>query len=421
MALFNASSNTFEEWTSNPGDPRLLAQDVQRIDGRSLPEMIIKAVVFMSTATIAATHLTQLRKQPNSLAFYQVIASMLTPMFPLADFMISCRRTLKAMNATGKMTWGSYHNACILDVRAESENKKDTVPLHLVPLSQVKPVVLPYDVQWLVRLVIQSVFLLQTIHVMLMWAHRAAYGRRAFYDDWMALTALSGFQTMLLSLGITIMNTAWTCPQRYPPIFSSRFAEATLFDLMTFVDPYEVQLASVIATLFRFGTVQSLRNNFAVEFYHLWQVDCLNRGNSAEDSDQITLIGTRILSHMFDVKLYPCDPQRVRTSNNNGSIIGGAFQLYASFAMISSYILSWYAAILLAFIVLVSVCTLLNIPLKISRERWTRAIFHCHCASAYVAYTILTLGIWQLTDPSSVAWAWKWKDPWAGRYWTFTS
>ena len=421
MALYNASSNTFVEWTSNPGDARLLDPNTQHIDGRSRPEMMVKAVLLLFIATIATNYLARLRKQPTKLAAYQVSASILVPTFPLADFMISFYRTFKAMRRTEKLIWSSYHNACILDVRASSESGEATVPLHLVPSAQVTPVALPYDTRWFVRLAIQFAFLLQMMYVMVIWGHRATYGRRAFYDDWIALTAFCGFQTMLLALGITIMNTTWTCPQRYPAMFNTRFAEATPFDLMTFVDPFEVQLAGVIAALFRFGTFLSLKNNFAVEYYHQWQADCLKKGIAAENSSQIISKGTKFLSYAFNVELHDCDPQGEWGRNSISQFIIYVVQINAGLAMVSGFILSWYAVILLAVIIFVPVCTLLNVPIGISKERWMRAIYWCHSSSGFVGYNILILGTWQLTNPSSVAWAWKWKDPWAGRYWTFTT
>ena len=421
MALYNASSNTFVKWTSNPGDSRLLAQDVQHIDERSMLEMMIKAALLVFSTMIATKHLAYLRKQPTGLATYQISASMLVPTFPLADFMISFYRTIKAMKGSEKKIWSSYHNACILDIRASGASGEATVPLHLVPPAQVKPVVLPYDTQWFGRLAMQFVFLLQMLYVMILWAHRALYGRRAFYDDFMVLTAFGGFQAMLLAFGITIMNTTWICPQRYPTAFKTRFAEANVFDLMTLVDPFEVQLAGVIAAFFRFCTVLSLKNTFAVEFYHHWQAECLKNGVSAENDIHIVSLFIKALSYMFNAELHDCNLLGDWDWNSTPKVIVQAFRLNADIAMVSGFILSWCAAILLAFVILVPVCTLFNMPIGISKERLRRAIYWCHNCSGALGYNILILGIWQLTDPSSIAWAWKWKDPWAGRFWTFTT
>lgn len=63
--------------------------DHSPLQGRSVADMVVKAIALSAATTIAAGHLTTLRRQYIKLASYQVIATILIPEFPMPDIAIS--------------------------------------------------------------------------------------------------------------------------------------------------------------------------------------------------------------------------------------------------------------------------------------------------------------------------------------------
>ena len=70
-------------------------------DARSVTEMLVTAFLITAGTTIAALHLTSLRRQPRKLASYQVLAPILIPTFPFAELLISIYRTLNTTRQQG--------------------------------------------------------------------------------------------------------------------------------------------------------------------------------------------------------------------------------------------------------------------------------------------------------------------------------
>lgn len=303
MASYNITSNTATNWTSNPENAWLFDQKPHQGNERSVLEIVIKAVSLTATITIATLYLARLRKQPKHLASYQTIMTLVVPTFPLADLIISAYRTLKSSKSAEKRSWNSYTICSALDIRASNEVGGETVPLHLVPSTEVKPVVRSHDAKWFAGLVIQSIFLLQMLYTIILWARRAMLGTRAFVDDFMALEALGGLTVIVSSLLITVMNTEWTCPARYPAIFHQRFQEASPIDFLIAPEIYlEIRMSCFIAAIIQSVAILSLKTTFAREFYHEWQMGCVQNPSTIQ-SGQWTSVIIKILSVLFNIQL----------------------------------------------------------------------------------------------------------------------
>lgn len=111
------------------------------LQGRSVAEMIVKAIALSAATTIAAGHLTTLRRQPIKLASYQVIATILVPTFPLSDIAISLCRTFKAWKRRDSNSSIRYYLCAALDERAVVgllSGEEDTIPLSLVPCQNLE-------------------------------------------------------------------------------------------------------------------------------------------------------------------------------------------------------------------------------------------------------------------------------------------
>ena len=420
MAFYSVTSNTFANWTSAQDNLWLFAQDTHQGDGRSVLGIVIKTVFLAAATAIASLHLAQLRRQPTLLASYQIIATMLVPTFPLADFIISMYRTLKALRNAEKGNWSSYTICSALDVRASDDDGGETVPLHLVPPAKVTPVVLPYDSKWFVRLAIQLVFLLQTLYTIVLWMRRATFGTRAFFDDYMAFTALCGLTVTLLSLYITIMNTEWTCSKRYPAIFQQRFREAAPIDfLLTLEGPFEFRFASFIAIFFQSAAILSLKTAFAKEYYNKWQKACFE-DPSLLRNDPLTLTLSKAGSLLFNISLRNCDSVSEWTLSSTPELIKQVFQVNANVVIVIGVLHSYYLVIRLAVFVISIACTWVGMPLGLKPQTEARTFRGWSVGYFSLAYCILIMAIWQLTNSdSSVVWSWKWKDPWAGVFWSF--
>lgn len=419
MALYNANSSNFANSTL---DSWLVVPETLQGDGRSVPEIIVKAVLLAIATLVATWNLARLRGQPTPLASYQTIVTFLIPTFPVGDFLISLFRTVKASRSAEKSSWNRYTICSALDVRASGGNREETVPLHLIPLAEVQAVVLPYDTKWFARLAVLLLFLLQMLYTILLWVRRAMFGTRALIDDCMVWMALCGLTVTLLSLSITTINTKWTCAERFPDIFQRRLREARPIDLLVSPGvPLEVIISCFMATMFQSVAVLSLRTAFAKEFFHKWQRSCLEIPNF-NPSDLKSSITLELQSLLYNLQLYDCDyktdvrPHAYKTPWFFQEIIQLNADASIIFQTIDAYLTIFW---LVAFVLAVGL-SWLGIQVKVKALRvdgmftgWTAAYFVFKYFS-----TILT--VWQLINADgSTPWSWKWKDPWAGVSWSF--
>lgn len=225
---------------------------------RSVTEMLFTAILITAGTTIAALHLTSLRRQPRKLGSYQVLASILIPTFPFAELLISTYRTLKTTRQQGLIYPTRYYICAALDQRAipESENipqlkqedvaetnitdieapkdlDGDSVPLHHIPYDSLQCERDPFDAYWFARLAILLIFCAQACLPILFWIRRLQQANaRTFLDDVTIAMALSGLLIAFTSIAIMVLNTTWRAPGRYAEKFKKFCNEPTIIDLI---------------------------------------------------------------------------------------------------------------------------------------------------------------------------------------------
>ena len=224
-------------------------------DARSVTEMLFTALLMTAATTVAALHLTSLRRQPRKLASYQVLASILIPTFPFAELLISIYRTLKTRPQC-LIYPARYYISAALDQRAipESEIKQvnqedvaktdttgikpakdldeDSVPLHHIPYNNLQCVRDPFDAYWLSRLAMLLIFAARASLTILFWILRLRQPKaRTFLDDFTVAMAFSGLLIVFTSIAIMLLNTTWRAPGRYAEKFQKLCNEPTAINL----------------------------------------------------------------------------------------------------------------------------------------------------------------------------------------------
>ena len=216
-------------------------------DARSVTEMLFMASLITAGTTIAALHLTCLRRQPRKLASYQVLASILIPTFPFAELLISLYRTLKTTRQQGLIHPMRYYICAALDQRAIPESglipqlkqedvletnttdikaakdlEGDSVPLHHIPYDSLQCEWDLFDASWFARLAMLVIFCARASLPILFWIRRLQQpNARTFLDDFTVAMALSGLLIAFTSIAIMVLNTTWRAPGRYAENFKS--------------------------------------------------------------------------------------------------------------------------------------------------------------------------------------------------------
>lgn len=226
-------------------------------DARSVTEMLVTAFLITAGTTIAAFHLTSLRRQPRKLASYQVLASILIPTFPFAELLISIYRTLNTTRQQGLIYPMRYYTCAALDQRAIPESEiipqlkqedvsetnttgietakdldEDSVPLHHIPYKSLQCEWGLFDAYWFARLAMLLIFCARASLPILFWVRRLQQpNARTFLDDFTVAMALSGLLITLTSITIMVLNTTWRAPGRYAEKFKKVCNEPTTVDL----------------------------------------------------------------------------------------------------------------------------------------------------------------------------------------------
>ena len=225
-------------------------------DVRSVTELLFTAFLMTAGTTIAARHLTSLRRQPRKLASYQVLASILIPTFPFAELLISIYRTLNTRQQ-GLIYPTRYYICAALDQRAIPESEiiqqlkqegiskmdttgikaaknfdEDSVPIHHIPYNCLQCERGPFDARWFARLAVLLIFCARASLTVLFWIRRLRQpNARTFLDDFTAAMALSGLLIAFTSIAIMVLNTTWRAPGRYAEKFKKLCNEPTIIDL----------------------------------------------------------------------------------------------------------------------------------------------------------------------------------------------
>lgn len=125
--------------------------------------MVVKAIALSAATTIAAGYLTTLRKQPAKLASYQIISTIVIPIFPMSELAISVCRTSKAWQRRNSEYVIRYYWCAALDQRAsarlEGRSSEGSVALRLIACGR-----------WFARLLTLSVFMLQVLLTLSLWS-----------------------------------------------------------------------------------------------------------------------------------------------------------------------------------------------------------------------------------------------------------
>ena len=226
-------------------------------DARSVTEMLFMALLITAGTTIAALHLTFLRRQPRKLASYQVLASILIPTFPFAELLISLYRTLKITRQLGLIHPMRYYICAALDQRAIPESEiipqlkqedvletnttdikaakdleGDSVPLHHISYDSLQREWDLFDASWFARLAMLLIFCARASLPILFWIRRLQQpNARTFLDDFTVAMALSGLLIAFTSIAIMVLNTTWIVPGRYAEKFKKLCNEPTTIDL----------------------------------------------------------------------------------------------------------------------------------------------------------------------------------------------
>ena len=225
-------------------------------DARSVTEMLFTAFLITVGTTVAALHLSSLRRQPRKLASYQVLASILIPTFPFAELLISIYRTLKTRPRC--LIYPTRYDICAaLDQRAIPESEiiqqlkhddvsetkttakeaakgldEDSVPLHHIPYKNMQCERGTFDVYWFSRLTMLLIFAARAFLSILFWIWRLRQPKaRTFLDDFTVAMALSGLLIVFTSIAIMLLNTTWRAPGRYAEKFQKLCNEPTTLDL----------------------------------------------------------------------------------------------------------------------------------------------------------------------------------------------
>ena len=225
-------------------------------DARSVTEMLFTALLITAGTTVAALHLTYLRRQPRKLASYQVLASILIPTFFFAELLISVYRTLK--NRPQFLKFPMRYDICAaLDQRAIPESEilqqlkqedvsetntigieatkdfdEDSVPIHHIPYASLQCERGPFDIYWFSRLSVLLIFAAHASLTVLLWIWRLRQPKaRTFLDDYTVAMALSGLLIIFTSIAIMLLNTTWRAPGRYAEKFQKLCNEPTILDL----------------------------------------------------------------------------------------------------------------------------------------------------------------------------------------------
>ncbi len=225
-------------------------------DARSVTELLVTAFLMTAGNTIAARHLTSLRRQPRKLASYQILASILIPTFPFAELLISIYRTLKTRQE-GLIYPTRYYICAALDQRAIPESEiiqqlkqkdvsetnptgikaakdfdEDSVPLHHISYGSLQCEWGLFDARWFARLAMLLIFCARASLTILFWIRRLHQpNARTFLDDFTAAMALSGLLIAFTSIAIMVLNTTWRAPGRYAEKFKKLCNEPATIDL----------------------------------------------------------------------------------------------------------------------------------------------------------------------------------------------
>ena len=251
-------------------------------NARSVTELLVTAFLMTAGTTIAARHLTSLRRQPRKLASYQILAAILIPTFPLAELLISIYRTLNTRRQ-GLLYPTRYYICAAFDQRAIPESEiiqqlkqgdgpetnttgikaakdfdEDSVPLHHIPYNSLQCEWGLFDARWFARLAMLLIFCARASLTILFWIRRLHRpNARTFLDDFTAAMALSGLLVAFTSMAIMVLNTTWRAPGRCAEKFKKLCNEPTTVDLFLNL-VHRAKLVEMKTSLFLCVCLQSI-------------------------------------------------------------------------------------------------------------------------------------------------------------------
>ena len=414
-------------------------------DARSVTELLFMALLITAGTTVAALHLTSLRRQPRKLASYQVLASILIPTFPFAELLISIYRTLKSRPQC--LICPTRYDVCAaLDQRAipESEiiqqlkqedvaesnttgikaakdSNEDSVPLHHIPYNTLQCQRDHFDVYWFSRLAMLLIFAARASMTILFWIWRLRQPKaRTFLDDFTVAMAASGLLIVFTSIAMMLLNTTWRAPDRYAEKFQKLCNEPTIIDLFLNL-VHRAKLVEMKVSLYLCVCLQSIA-------FFTWPTAppgwtflkktawCIDPGSQHRGP---TRGGNGLISTSAGVEWSNLPPRECPVARYDGVGALGLSSIIEVFASLG-YILAFLAAttplVMLLSLLLRSLLQLVRQKgggRFSKREEPPRSLFEflsinylllSYGLGAIALFDILTSREWE---------PWMWKDPWA--------
>ena len=414
-------------------------------DARSVTEMLFTAFLITAGTTVAALHLSSLRRQPRKLASYQVLASILIPTFSLAELLISMYRTLKTRPKC--LMYPTRYDICAaLDQRAVPEAEiiqqlkqedasetnttakeaakaldEDSVPLHHIPYQNLQCERGTFDAYWFSRLAMLLLFAARASLTVVFWIWRLRQPKaRTFLDDFTVAMAVSGLLIVFTSIAIMLLNTTWRAPGRYAEKFQKLCNEPTTLDLFLNL-VHRAKLVEMKLSLFLCVCLQSIA-------FFTWPTAppgwtflkktawCIDSGPPHRGP---TRGGSALISTSAGVEWSKLPPRTCAVPRADGSLgLSSIIELFASFG----YIFAFVAALTpLAILLSLLLRWLLRSVGRKGGERFSkreeppRSLFEF----LSISYLLLSYGLGAIAVfdilTSREREPWMWKDPWVER------
>jgi len=187
-------------------------------------EIAFKTVAIATTTTIAAGHLTTLRRisrKDRAHAIVAVIGFFLVPTLPFATLLWNCWKSFWVLQSRGRKNFDAiYYLSAALGVRATAtgaeEDATDSVALVDVEYELLIRRRREYDSRWLARLAVLMIFAAQAVMTAVLAGRRILCGSpecvgraAASWDMFNGVRALGAVGTAAASIGITLLNTSW--------------------------------------------------------------------------------------------------------------------------------------------------------------------------------------------------------------------
>lgn len=413
-------------------------------DARSVMEMLFTALLITAGTTVAALHLTSLRRQPRKLASYQVLATILIPTFPFAELLISTYRTLKTRPQC--LIYPTRYDICAaLDQRAIPESEiieqlkqdsasetnttakeagkgldEDSVPIHHIPYENMQCELGPFDLYWFSRLTMLLIFAARASLTVVLWIWRLRQPKaRTFLDDFTVAMAVSGLLIVFTSIAIMLLNTTWRAPGRYAEKFHKLCNEPTTIDLFLNLI-HRAKLVEMKLSLFLCVCLQSIAfltwpaapPGYTFLKKTAW---CIPRSSHIGPTSG----GSTLISTSAGIEWSNLPPRDCPSLRKDGSLgLSNIIALCAFFGYTFAFIAAMTPLVMLLILLLRWLRKTVSSKVRgrfSKREKPPRSLFEF----LSISYLLLSYGLGAVTVfdllTAREREPWMWKDPWAER------